>query len=599
MLDYFGVFSLGGYVLWQYEWMALKGSPIGAFIQSCIIEQRASTRQFAYAGPQSVSYTIKWEQSNQLGLVFVAIYRSVLSLSYVEDLLERVKNNFEYIHSEDKLDYDDFTPKFQEILAKVETQKDAAKPKEAPQKKPQPEKERQAEREDREAEREAEDEDEDGCVLVEKPVMDNDGGDGKDAEGDATPEAETSDGSAFNASRLKSLMKRKNAKGSKDQAGAKPKSPTKGRPGRTWGISKEEQESLDFTDKSAAAAVVAPREQVKGKSLMDEEYDKSGSGDTDAGSSSGWLNGVIKKFNKNLNVTGHAVMESEDVQPILEMLKEKLVSKNVAEEVAETICQSVESNMSGKKLQSFTRVSTAVTRAVEEALTHILSPGRNINVLQEIEASKREGEPYSIVFIGVNGVGKSTNLAKVAFWLMQHGLKVMIAACDTFRSGAVEQLRTHAQRLGVELFERGYEKDPAAVAREGLKRAKEGNFDVLLVDTAGRMQDNEPLMRALAKLINMNKPNLTLFVGEALVGNEAVDQLSKFNSRLKELSTEDPPHQIDGIVLTKFDTIDNKVGAALSMVYISGAPVIFVGCGQTYTDLRRLNVQQIVSVLLE
>ena len=124
-------------------------------------------------------------------------------------------------------------------------------------------------------------------------------------------------------------------------------------------------------------------------------------------------------------------------------------------------------------------------------------------------------------------------------------------------------------------------------------------YGQVLVDTAGRMQDNEPLMRALAKLINMNNPNPTLFVGEALVGNEAVDQLDKFNQRIMELSTSDPPHRIDGIVLTKFDTIDNKVGAALSMVYISGAPVIFVGCGQTYSDLRRLNVKQIVSVLLE
>jgi signal recognition particle receptor subunit alpha len=113
------------------------------------------------------------------------------------------------------------------------------------------------------------------------------------------------------------------------------------------------------------------------------------------------------------------------------------------------------------------------------------------------------------------------------------------------------------------------------------------------------MQDNEPLMRALSKLVNMNSPDLVLFVGEALVGNDAVDQLTKFNQRLKDLSRERPPRGIDGIILTKFDTIDDKVGAALSMVYTSGAPVVFVGCGQTYPDLRQLNVKHIVNILLQ
>ena len=122
------------------------------------------------------------------------------------------------------------------------------------------------------------------------------------------------------------------------------------------------------------------------------------------------------------------------------------------------------------------------------SLMKLLTPKRRIDILRDVLESKENRKPYVITFCGVNGVGKSTNLAKVAFWLMQHGMKVMIAACDTFRSGAVEQLRTHAQRLGVELFERGYEKDPAAVARDALVKARQDGCDVLLVDTAGRMQ---------------------------------------------------------------------------------------------------------------
>lgn len=113
------------------------------------------------------------------------------------------------------------------------------------------------------------------------------------------------------------------------------------------------------------------------------------------------------------------------------------------------------------------------------------------------------------------------------------------------------------------------------------------------------MQDNEPLMRALANLIDLNAPDLVLFVGEALVGNDAVDQLTKFNQRLTELSSINKKKSIDGILLTKFDTIDDKVGAAISMVYSSGSPIIFVGCGQTYIDLKRLDVKSVVKSLLK
>lgn len=140
---------------------------------------------------------------------------------------------------------------------------------------------------------------------------------------------------------------------------------------------------------------------------------------------------------------------------------------------------------------------------------------------------------YSIVFIGVNGVGKTTSLAKVAYYLKTKGnLKVMIAGCDNFRSGAIEQLGTHAACLDIPLYEKGYKDDPAIIAKEALADAKNKGFDVVLIDTAGRMQGNEKLMRALAKLVHINNPDVILFVGEALVGNDAIDQLTKFNQAL-------------------------------------------------------------------
>jgi signal recognition particle receptor subunit alpha len=201
------------------------------------------------------------------------------------------------------------------------------------------------------------------------------------------------------------------------------------------------------------------------------------------------------------------------------------------------------------------------------------------------------------------------------------------------RAGAVEQLRTHSRRLNslypadqqpdklpvVELYEKGYGKDAAGIAMEAINYARSARLDVVLVDTAGRMQDNEPLMRSLTKLIAVNAPDLVLFVGEALVGNEAVDQLVKFNAALADHSSQSDPHLIDGIVLTKFDTIDDKVfalyscqrrivcknvflfqvGSAISMTYITGQPIVFVGTGQTYTDLKALNAKAVVQSLMK
>jgi len=276
----------------------------------------------------------------------------------------------------------------------------------------------------------------------------------------------------------------------------------------------------------------------------------------------------------------------------------------------------------GKKVVGFQTINNAVQVALSNSLTRILTPKTSTDLLLSIQTklsaplpSNQQRSPYSITFVGVNGVGKSTNLSKVCFWLIQNGLRVLIAACDTFRSGAVEQLRVHVRNLSmlgvngagdskgrVELFERGYGKDAAGIAREAINHARDNHFDVVLIDTAGRMQDNEPLMRALAKLVSVNNPDKIIFVGEALVGNEAVDQLTKFDRALRDFSSVSGVRSgrgIDGMLVTKWDTVDDKVGAALSMTYVTGQPIIFVGCGQTYTDLRQLRVANVVQAILK
>ncbi|GAA6083327.1 signal recognition particle receptor subunit alpha isoform X1 [Tachysurus ichikawai] len=319
----------------------------------------------------------------------------------------------------------------------------------------------------------------------------------------------------------------------------------------------------------------------------------------------GGMFGVLK------GLVGSKTLNQQDMEPVLEKMKDHLIAKNVAADIASQLCDSVARKLEGKVMGTFTTVASMVKQALQDALVQILQPKRRVDILRDVLEAQAQHKPFVITFCGVNGVGKSTNLAKISYWLIENGFSVLIAACDTFRAGAVEQLRTHQRRLNslhpprqqghpvVQLFERGYGKDAASIAMEAITYARNHGFDVVLVDTAGRMQDNAPLMTALAKLIAVNSPDLVLFVGEALVGNEAVDQLVKFNQALADHSMSDHPRLIDGIVLTKFDTIDDKVGAAISMTYITSQPIVFVGTGQTYNDLRSLNARAVVNALMK
>lgn len=279
--------------------------------------------------------------------------------------------------------------------------------------------------------------------------------------------------------------------------------------------------------------------------------------------------GVFAMFK---GLVGAKNLTADDMQPALDKLRDHLIGKNVASDIAYKLCDSVAAKLDGRVLGTFETIAATIRTSITDALVQILSPRRRVDILRDCLEAQRQRRPYVMAFCGVNGVGKSTNLAKICFWLIENNLSVLIAACDTFRAGAVEQLRTHTRHLNalhpadrhggrqmVQLYEKGYGKDAAGIAMEAIRFAADAAVDVVLIDTAGRMQDNEPLMRALGKLIKVNEPDLVLFVGEALVGNEAVDQLVKFNQALADYSASSNPHTIDGIVLTKFDTIDDKV----------------------------------------
>jgi signal recognition particle receptor subunit alpha len=331
----------------------------------------------------------------------------------------------------------------------------------------------------------------------------------------------------------------------------------------------------------------------------EEVLEDSSSGDNESSAWGSSLKGLLDQM------AGSKVLTAQDLQVPLKEMERMLTSKNVAPDISQSICASVQSQLVNKRLQSFARVKTAVRQGLEAAIAKILQPPkhRQVNVLRAV-VTKRDGtlltrgspKPYVICMVGINGVGKSTSLAKIAYYLKSNGCRPMIAACDTFRSGAVEQLNVHAKCLDVPLYHKGYAKDPSSVAQAAIVHATEEKNDVVLIDTAGRMQNNVPLMKALSKLLVENQPDLVLFVCEALVGNDGIDQLNMFN---KAFRSGGHSRQIDGIVLTKFDTVGDKVGAALTLTHVTGAPIVFCGTGQKYNHLKPLSVQSVIKSLFK
>ncbi|ODV90788.1 hypothetical protein CANCADRAFT_17059, partial [Tortispora caseinolytica NRRL Y-17796] len=315
--------------------------------------------------------------------------------------------------------------------------------------------------------------------------------------------------------------------------------------------------------------------------------------------SSGILSSVTSLF-------GSSVTDS-DIDAALSTLKDRLIKKNVTSEVADALCESVKSSISGTSKKAFTRSDTIVTNAMEQSLKKVLTPSTSIDLLHDIKSKIKGGStktPYVLSIVGVNGVGKSTSLSKVAYWLLQNKMKILIAACDTFRSGAVEQLRVHVSSLkelcsrdpthtgDIDIFEQGYGKDAAITARDAVSYGAKNGYDVVLIDTAGRRHNDQRLMSSLEKFANLAKPDKIIMVAEALVGTDAVQQAKNFNNAFG------PSRNVDYFLISKCDTVGDMLGTMVNMTYTTQIPIIFVGTGQMYTDLRTLSVQWAVSKLL-
>jgi len=618
MIDAFYIFTKGGLLLWSTQLVKIKGNPLDRLIREVLLEERVGETT-----ANMDSYSLKWKLLNEMDLFFVVVYQGILQIAYLEGLLERAAKEF-LVHvgsafgnglSIKHVDFDaDFMKVRQkadrELLeskkaAKMRTFADTKKGKDVQKNKEEKgisgavKKKSKGGKEEKENASDNDDEDED-----------EDGAPSDGAEGGAAAAA---------AARAKGGPRKKERE--KEALEPAPEKASKKKEARQWEYGKvnsSAMKNLDFSKKAAGdrdddADFRAKQKEFLGSGdeadFMAEDDARSLSSDSDEegppgkaeAEKSGRVGGIFKSLKRGMkNITGGAVLTEEDLQPILASFKNSLMSKNVAADVSQKLADSVRASLVGKTTDRFQSMSASVKATLQEAMETLLTPKKSIDVLRAALAAKNAGRVYTIVFLGVNGVGKSTNLAKVAYYLKHKGgLDVLICACDTFRAGAVEQLKTHSRCLDVPLFERGYGKDPADIAKNAIAHARQSGHDVVLVDTAGRMQDNEPLMRALAKLVAINTPDLVLFVGEALVGNDAIDQVSKFNRSLVDMS-HDPrnPRGIDGMLLTKYDTVDDKVGAALSMVYVTGQPIVFVGTGQKYTHLRKMQAKEVVRTLL-
>lgn len=211
----------------------------------------------------------------------------------------------------------------------------------------------------------------------------------------------------------------------------------------------------------------------------------------------------------------------------------------------------------------------------------------------------KSDRPYIFALIGTNGIGKTTSLSKIVHYLQNQTLNVAVGACDTFRSGALEQLRVHANKLKFELFEKKYGSDPSSVAYYAVEqcRKKGKKMDVLLLDTAGRTSTNHSLMSGLQKIIRVSQPDLVLFVGEAICGNALLEEMIQFHQTLIQGNCRSNGKGIDACMITKVDTIENKMGSILSLSYLTHRPILFLGTGQMYPDLEFPNPDKILDQL--
>lgn len=281
-------------------------------------------------------------------------------------------------------------------------------------------------------------------------------------------------------------------------------------------------------------------------------------------------------------------LKAENLHPILSDFKMNLVENDVAFPVAERICDEMEKRLDKVQVKRLEDRKKIVENNLREVLLEIMLTKNKIDFWKTAEQKRKKGEPFIIAFVGINGTGKTTTIAKVCHLLNKKGYSVVIACSDTYRAGSIEQMEEHARRLGTKMIKHNYGADPAAVAYDTISHAKAHSINAVLIDTAGRMQTNQNLMNELAKVKRVVTPDLTILTVDSLIGNDAVMQAEEFNKSVG----------IDATILTKVDA-DVKGGSALSVTYVTQKPILFIGTGQTYDDLQEFNPEKFIQMILK
>ena len=281
-------------------------------------------------------------------------------------------------------------------------------------------------------------------------------------------------------------------------------------------------------------------------------------------------------------------LTAEKLRPVLADFRLNLIENDVAFPVAERICDEMEKRLDGVQVKKLEDRRKIVKANLREILLETMLTNDKTDLLMAVEEERKKGEPCIIVFVGINGTGKTTTIAKIAQFLKRKDYSVVLSCSDTYRAGSIEQLEEHAKRLGIRMIKHKYGADPAAVAYDTVSHAKAHGINVVLIDTAGRIQTNRNLMNELAKIKRIVKPDLTILTVDSLTGNDAVMQAEEFHKSVG----------IDATILTKVDA-DVNGGSALSVTYVTKKPIVFVGVGQNYDDLEEFKPEKFVQMILK
>lgn len=648
MLDSFEILTTSGVVLFSRNYgVAPVVNAVNSLISEVFIEEKEKpSSQTGNPTYKYEKYTLRYTTVKELGLIFVAVYQSLLGLTGVDKLLDNIKLIFVNIYK-DQLQKPDaaiakyaFDPYFDQQLKELNLGTTEKALVDAPR-----------------------------AAAAEKKVNPEVGDSGGPpppptrALLQARPLATPVNGDSAQSTPLQSpgssrpttpvpghlLTSKDGPKGSRRARKAanalvtstpassgdesrKPKAKSVVKNKRVWGADgyadEDDGKTLDYSGTHASDTDVAMGDfdeesnapglmgshDKQGRFVMNNIEDEINSikateaektklvSDEGAGGALGAISGYFR------NLVGGKTLTKQDLEKPLKAMEDHLVNKNVAREAAVRLCEGVEAEMIGKKTGTFENIDSALRPALEKSLRKILTPKSSLELYGEIDSintpvnKQIKSRPYVISIVGVNGVGKSTNLSKLCYFLLNNKYKVLVAAGDTFRSGAVEQLNVHVRRLRelteregtgkVDLFQRGYGKDAANVAREAVAYAAENDYNVVLIDTAGRRHNDARLMGSLEKFAEMAKPDKILMVGEALVGSDAVMQAKNFNKAFGQ------SRSLDGFIISKCDTVGDMVGTLVSMVHATGIPVVFLGVGQHYADLRNFTVPWAVEKLM-